>query len=147
MATVCAGKQNSSLNTSASSISSRSASRLASSKRMSGIASKPLEPSASFSRQGKKGSEFVARPVKATPIKRTETGPSVQHQTSVKRTMERATSVPSISTLAANNGNAAKVNSSLKAFVAPTPTNSLKGVRGSEGKKHLPVIIRFKFEN
>lgn len=116
-------------------------SRLPSSTRKSGIICKSLESSsgrtASFPTQGRKGSEPVSRPVKATPLKRTETGPCLQHHTPAKRTIERTTSVPSISTLAAKTGSTVKVNSYLKAFVAPTPTNSLKGVRKSEGKKRL----------
>lgn len=148
--TVHAGKLNSSLNTSMSSISDHipsSGSRLSSSNRKSGIIRKPLETSAgrkaSFSSQRRKGSEPVPRPVKATPNRRTETGPSVQHQTPAKRTMERTTSVPSISTLAAKTGSTVKVNSNLKSFVAPTPTNSLKGIRRSEGKKCLSVYFLF----
>ncbi|KAB5571473.1 hypothetical protein PHYPO_G00225330 [Pangasianodon hypophthalmus] len=140
-------KLNSSLNTSVSSISG---SRLPSSNRKSGIINKPLETSAgrtaSFSTQGRKGSEPVPRLVKATPISRTETGPSVQHQTPAKRTMERTTSVPSISTLAAKTGSTVKVNSNLKAFVAPTPTNSLKGVRRSDvtSSPDVPRIMKPK---
>lgn len=59
--------------------------------------------------------------------------------------MARTTSVPSISTLAAKPGSTVKVNSNLKAFMAQTPTNTLKGVRRSEGKKSL-CIIRLDFE-
>ncbi|MCJ8734321.1 hypothetical protein PDJAM_G00233760 [Pangasius djambal] len=146
-------KLNSSLNTSVSSISGRipsSGSRLPSSNRKSGIISKPLETTAgrraSFSTQGRKGSEPISRPVKATPINRTETGPSFQHQTPAKRTMERTTSVPSISSLVAKTGSTVKVNSNLKAFVAPTPTNSLKGVRRSEvtSSPDVPRIMKPK---
>lgn len=142
------GKLNSSLNTSVSSISGRipsSGSRFPSSNCKSGIISKPLESSAgrttSLSTQGRKGSEPVPRPIKATPIRRTETGLSVQYQTPAKKTMQRTTSVPSISTLAAKTGSTVKVNSSLKAFMAPSPTNTLKGVRGSEGKKVKVCVL------
>ncbi|XP_058252246.1 G2 and S phase-expressed protein 1 isoform X2 [Hemibagrus wyckioides] len=143
------GKLNSSLNASISGRISSSGSRLPSSTRKSGIIGKPLEASsgrtASFSTHGRKGSEPVPRPVKATPMGRTETGPSVQHQTPAKRTIERTTSVPSISTLAAKTGITVKVNSNLKSFVAPTPTNSLKGVRRSEvASPDVPRIMKPK---
>ncbi|XP_046704735.1 G2 and S phase-expressed protein 1 isoform X2 [Silurus meridionalis] len=133
------GKLNSSLNTSVSSISGRipsSSSRLPGSNRKSGIICKSRESSAgrtaSFSTQGRKGSEPVPRPVKATPIRKTETGPSVQHQTPAKGSMERTTSVPNISTLAAKTGSTVKMNFQLKASMAPTPTNILKGLQRSE---------------
>ncbi|XP_017330689.1 G2 and S phase-expressed protein 1 [Ictalurus punctatus] len=146
-------KLNSSLNTSVSSISGRipsSGSRFPSSNCKSGIISKPLESSAgrttSLSTQGRKGSEPVPRPIKATPIRRTETGLSVEHQTRAKKTMQRTTSVPSISTLSAKTGSTVKVNSNLKAFVSPSPTNTLKGVRGSEvtSSPDVPRIMKPK---
>ncbi|XP_060741866.1 G2 and S phase-expressed protein 1 isoform X2 [Tachysurus vachellii] len=145
-------KLNSSLNTSMNSISGRissSGSRLPSSTRKSGIICKSLESSsgrtASFPTQGRKCSEPVPRPVKATPLKRTETGPCLQHHTPAKMTLERTTSVPSISTLAAKTGSTVKVNSNLKSFVAPTPTNSLKGVRRSEvTSPDVPRIMKPK---
>ncbi|XP_047658617.1 G2 and S phase-expressed protein 1 isoform X2 [Tachysurus fulvidraco] len=146
------GKLNSSLNTSMNSISGRiscSGSRLPSSTRKSGIIYKSLESSsvrtASFPTQGRKGPEPVPRPIKATPLKRTETGPCLQQHTPAKRTIERTTSVPSISMLAAKTGSTVKVNSNLKAFVAPTPTNSLKGIRRSEvTSPDVPRIMKPK---
>ncbi|KAM9470206.1 G2 and S phase-expressed protein 1 isoform 2-T2 [Clarias gariepinus] len=145
-------KLNSSLNTSVSSIGSRipsSGSRLPSSNRKSGIVIKSMESSArrtSFSAHLRKGSEPVTKPVKATPLKRTETGPSVQHQTPAKRTIERTTSVPSISTLATKNGSTVKVNNNLKAFMAPTPTTSLKGGQRPEvvSSPDVPRIMKPK---
>ncbi|KAL6480520.1 hypothetical protein MHYP_G00115530 [Metynnis hypsauchen] len=129
------GKLNSSLNTSVSSISGRgpnSGSTLPSSSRKSGII-RPVEPSVgrrtSMSTQVRKSSEPLPRPVKATPIKRQETVSSVQHQTPARKTMERTISAPMITTKAVSS---VKLNLSTKAFVAPTPTNSLKGVRRSE---------------
>ncbi|XP_060783001.1 G2 and S phase-expressed protein 1 [Neoarius graeffei] len=154
------GKLNSSLNTSVSSIggsrlpssSSRlpsSSSRLPGSNRKSGLVSKSLEYSGrrtSFSTQGRKGSEPVPRPVKPTPIRRSGTGLSVQYHTPAKGTMARTTSVPSISTLAAKPGSTVKVNSNLKAFMAQTPTNTLKGVRRSEvtSSPDVPQIMKPK---
>ncbi|KAL7885588.1 hypothetical protein AOLI_G00058830 [Acnodon oligacanthus] len=130
------GKLNSSLNTSVSSISGRvpnSGSRLPSSSRKSGIIIRPVEPSVgrrtSLSTRVRKSSEPLPRPVKVTPIKRQETVSSVQHQTPARKTMERTISVPIITTKAISS---VKLNLSSKAFVAPTPTNSLKGVRRSE---------------
>ncbi|KAF5892518.1 G2 and S phase-expressed protein 1-like [Clarias magur] len=142
-------KLNSSLNTSVSSMGScipSSGSRLPSSNRKSGIVIKPTESSArrtSFSAQIRKGSEPVTKPVKATPIRKTETGLSVQHQTPAKRTIERTTSVPSISTLATKT---VKVNPNLKAFMAPTPTTSLKGGQKSEvvSSPDVPRIMKPK---
>ncbi|XP_036424243.1 G2 and S phase-expressed protein 1 isoform X2 [Colossoma macropomum] len=144
------GKLNSSLNTSVSSISGRvpnSGSRLPSSSRKSGIITRPVEPSVgrrtSLSTQVRKSSEPLPRPVKATPIKRQETVSSVQHQTPAKKTMERTISVPIITTKSVSS---VKVNSSSKAFVAPTPTNSLKGVRRSEviSSPDVPRIMKPK---
>ncbi|KAK3564711.1 hypothetical protein QTP86_024890 [Hemibagrus guttatus] len=142
-------KLNSSLNASISGRISSTGSRLPSSTRKSGIIGKPLESSSgrttSFTTRGRKGSEPVPRPVKATPMGRTETGPSVQHQTPAKRTIERTISVPSISTLAAKTGSTVKADSNLKAFLAPTPTNSLKGVRRSEvTSPDVPRIMKPK---
>ncbi|XP_072520308.1 G2 and S phase-expressed protein 1 [Salminus brasiliensis] len=144
------GKLNSSLNTSVSSISVRvpnSSSRLPSSSRKSAVISRPVESSVgrrtSLSTQLRKNSEPIPRPVKATPIKRPEPVSSSQHQTPAKRTMERTVSVPSIPTKAIST---VKVNSNSKPFLAPTPTNSLKGVRRSEvmSSPDLPRIMKPK---
>ncbi|XP_062856777.1 G2 and S phase-expressed protein 1 isoform X2 [Trichomycterus rosablanca] len=146
------GKLNSSLNTSVGSISNRvpsSGTRLPSSSRKSGILSKPMETSVnkrtSFSLHGRKGSEPLVRPVKPTPVKRAESGLSVQHQTPVRRSMERTTSVPNIPSLTAKTESNVKANSVSKAFVAPTPTNSLKGVNRFEvTSPDVPRIMKPK---
>ncbi|XP_026869718.2 G2 and S phase-expressed protein 1 isoform X3 [Electrophorus electricus] len=147
------GKLSSSLNTSMSSIGGRvpsSGNRLPNSSHKSGIISKPLESSVgrrtSLSIQGRKNAEPQHRPVKATPIKRPDPVSSIQHQMPAKKTLERAATMPGISILAAKTGNTVKVNSSLKAFVAPTPTNSLKGVHRSEvtSSPDVPRIMKPK---
>uniref|UniRef100_A0A8B9HT99 G2 and S phase-expressed protein 1 N-terminal domain-containing protein n=2 Tax=Astyanax mexicanus TaxID=7994 RepID=A0A8B9HT99_ASTMX len=146
----CKGKLNSSLNTSVSSISGRvpnSASRLPNSSRKSGVISRPVESSVgrrtSLSTQLRKNSEPLPKPVKATPIKRPEPASSIQHQTPAKRTMERTVSVPALTNKVMNS---VKANSNSKAFLAPTPTNSVKGVRRSEviSSPDVPRIMKPK---
>ncbi|XP_076877634.1 G2 and S phase-expressed protein 1 [Brachyhypopomus gauderio] len=146
-------KLSSSLNTSMSSISGRvpsSGNKLPNSRHKSGTIPKPLESSfgrrTSLSVQGGKSKDPLHRPIKATPIKRPDPASSIQHQMPAKKTMERAASMPGISILAAKTGNTVKMNSNLKAFLAPTPTNSLKGVRRSEvtSSPDVPRIMKPK---
>ncbi|KAI1882277.1 hypothetical protein AGOR_G00249020 [Albula goreensis] len=84
------------------------------------------------SAQGKKPAEPQARLGKSTPIKRPDPGPS--NHTPAKRPAQRAVSVPSIpaASAAKTSGATKSSNPKPKAFVAPTPTNQVKGPRRSE---------------
>ncbi|XP_016425206.1 G2 and S phase-expressed protein 1 isoform X1 [Sinocyclocheilus rhinocerous] len=132
-------KLNSSLNSSTNSIGARShssVSRLPSSSRKSSVVTRNPEPPVSrrtsISTQGRRASELHPRPVKATPLKKTDPLPPPQLQTPAQNTVEKTTSTSSIPASAAKMGSALRGNPKLKVPVVPTPTNSLKGVRRSE---------------
>ncbi|KAL0155131.1 hypothetical protein M9458_049394, partial [Cirrhinus mrigala] len=132
-------KLNSSLNSSTNSIgahSHSSVSRLPSSSRKSSVVTRNPEPPisrrTSISTQGRRASELFPRPVKATPIKKTDPLPPPQLQTPAKNTGEKTSSTSSIPSSATKMGSALKGNPKLKAQVVPTPTNYMKGVRKSE---------------
>ncbi|XP_051975930.1 G2 and S phase-expressed protein 1 [Xyrauchen texanus] len=132
-------KLSSSLNSSTNSISihsQSSVSRLPSSSRKSSVVTRNPEPPVSrrtsISTQGRRGSEFLPRPVKATPIKKLNPGPPTPHQTPAKITEEKTASTSNIPAVAAKTESALRGNPKLKAPVVPTPINYLKGVRKSE---------------
>ncbi|KAA0724407.1 G2 and S phase-expressed protein 1 [Triplophysa tibetana] len=140
---------NSSLNSSVNSINGCShsrVSRLPSSGRKSSVVTRNPEPPisrrTSISTQGRRGSELLPRPVKATPIKKVDPVPPPQLQTPAKVTLEKTTSTAS----AAKLGNALKGNPKLKAPVVPTPINYLKGVRRSEASSSpdVPRVMKPK---
>ncbi|XP_057186107.1 G2 and S phase-expressed protein 1 [Triplophysa rosa] len=142
-------KLNSSLNSSVNSINGRSdshVSRLPSSGRKSSVVTRDPEPPVSrrtsISTQGRRGSELLPRPVKATSIKKADPVPPPQLQTPAKITLEKATSTAS----AAKLGIAVRGNPKLKAPVVPTPINYLKGVRRSEvsSSPDVPRIMKPK---
>uniref|UniRef100_A0A8C2EEG0 G-2 and S-phase expressed 1 n=1 Tax=Cyprinus carpio TaxID=7962 RepID=A0A8C2EEG0_CYPCA len=146
-------KHTSSLNSSTNSIGARShssMSRLPSSSRKSSVVTRNPEPPvsrrASISTQGRRASELLPRPVKATPIKKTDPLPPSQLQTPAKNTGERTASTSSISASAAKMGSALRGNPKLKVPVVPTPTNYLKGVRKSEvsSSPDIPRIMKPK---
>lgn len=143
-------KLNSSLNSSVNSINGRShssVSRLPSSSRKSSVVTRNPEPPVSrrtsISTHGRRASELLPRPVKATPIKRADPVPPPQLQTPAKNAIERRTSTSNIPTSAAKLGSAVRGNPKLKAPVVPTPINYLKGVRRSEGETILLVSHAF----
>ncbi|TRY56115.1 hypothetical protein DNTS_015246 [Danionella cerebrum] len=123
-------KLNSSLNSSTSSVSARSQSmsRLPNSSRKSSVITHNPESGvnrrSSVSTQGRRTSELMPRPVKATPVKKTETPVTPQLQTPAKM------------------GSVPRGNHKLKLLVAPTPINNLKGVRKSETSVS-PEVPRF----
>ncbi|XP_056596109.1 G2 and S phase-expressed protein 1 isoform X2 [Triplophysa dalaica] len=140
---------NSSLNSSVNSINGRShsrVSRLPSSGRKSSVVTRNPEPPvsrrASISTQGRRGSELLPGPVKATPIKKADPVPPPQLQTPAKVTLEKTTSTAS----AAKLGNALRGNHKLKAPVVPTPINYLKGVRRSavSSSPDVPRVMKPK---
>ncbi|XP_073688467.1 G2 and S phase-expressed protein 1 [Garra rufa] len=146
-------KLNSSLNSSTKSIGTRShssVSRLPSSSRKSSVVTRNPDPTisrrTSISTQGRRASELLPRPVKATPIKKTDPLPPPQLQTPAKNTGEKTTSTSSIPSSAAKMGSALKGNPKLNVPVAPTPTNYLKGVRKSEvfSSPDVPRIMKPK---
>ncbi|XP_067235618.1 G2 and S phase-expressed protein 1 [Chanodichthys erythropterus] len=145
-------KLNSSLNSSTNSISARShsnVSRLPSSSRKSSVVSRNPEPPVSrrtsISTQGRRASELLPRPVKATPIKRTDPFPPPQLQTPAKSTAEKTT-ISSIPASNAKIGSAVRGNPKLRVPVVPTPTNYLRGVRKSEvsSSPDVPRIMKPK---
>ncbi|XP_051545907.1 G2 and S phase-expressed protein 1 isoform X2 [Myxocyprinus asiaticus] len=132
-------KLNSSLNSSTNSISRHShssVSRLPGSSRKSSVVTRNPEPPVSrrtsISTQGRRGSDLLPRPVKATPIKKLDPGPPTPHQTPAKNTVEKTTSTSNIPAVAAKTESTLRGNPKLKAPVVPTPINYLKGVRKSE---------------
>ncbi|RXN19634.1 hypothetical protein ROHU_007219 [Labeo rohita] len=96
--------------------------------------------------KGRRASELLPRPVKATPIKKTDPLPPPQLQTPAKNTGEKTTSTSSIPASTAKMGSALKGNPKLKVQVVPTPTNYLKGVRKSEvsSSPDVPRIMKPK---
>uniref|UniRef100_A0A8C1THJ0 G-2 and S-phase expressed 1 n=1 Tax=Cyprinus carpio TaxID=7962 RepID=A0A8C1THJ0_CYPCA len=146
-------KLNSSLNSSTNSIGARSlssVSRLPSTSRKSSVVTRNPEPPVSrrtsISTQGRRVSELLPRPVKATPLKKIDPLPPPQLQTPAKNTAEKTTSTSSIPASAAKMGSALRGNPKLKVPVVPTPTNSLKGVRRSEvsSSPDVPRIMKPK---
>ncbi|XP_026058356.1 G2 and S phase-expressed protein 1 [Carassius auratus] len=146
-------KLNSSLNSSTNSIGARShssVSRLPSSSRKSSVVTRNPEPPVSrrtsISTQGRRASELLPRPVKATPLKKPDPLPPPQLQTPAKNTAENTTSTSSIPASAAKIGSALRGNPKLKVPVVPTPTSSLKGVRKSEvsSSPDIPRIMKPK---
>ncbi|XP_043083259.1 G2 and S phase-expressed protein 1 [Puntigrus tetrazona] len=146
-------KLNSSLNSSTNSIGARShssISRLPSSSRKSSVIARNPEPPVSrrtsVSTQGRRASELLPRPVKATPLKKTEALPPSQLQTPAKNTGEKSTSTSSIPASAAKMGSALRGNPKLKIAVMPTPTNSLKRAHKSEvsSSPDVPRIMKPK---
>lgn len=141
-------KLNSSLNSSTNSIGARSQSsmsRLPSSSRKSSVVTRNPEPPVSrrtsISTQGRRASELLPRPVKATPVKKTDPFPPPQFHTPAKTTAEKTTT-SSISASNAKIGSSLWGNPKLKVPVVPTPTNYLKGVHKSEGEeKHNLVNV------
>ncbi|XP_056107082.1 G2 and S phase-expressed protein 1 [Rhinichthys klamathensis goyatoka] len=145
-------KLNSSLNSSTNSIGARShssMSRLPSSSRKSSVVTRNPEPPVSrrtsISTQGRRASELLPRPVKATPIKKTVPFPPPQFHTPAKTTAEKTTT-SSIPASNAKMGSALRENPKLKVTVVPTPTNYLKGVHKSEvsSSPDVPRIIKPK---
>lgn len=141
-------KLNSSLNSSTNSIGARShssMSRLPSSSRKSSVVTRNPEPPVSkrtsISTQGRRASELLPRPVKATPLKKTDPLPPPQLQTPAKNTVEKPTTTSSIPTSAAKMGSALRGNPKLKVPVVPTPKNSLKRVHKSEGEKNKVMLM------
>ncbi|XP_016378603.1 G2 and S phase-expressed protein 1-like [Sinocyclocheilus rhinocerous] len=146
-------KPNSSLNSSTNSIGARShssMSRLPSSSRKSSVVTRNPEPPVSrrtsISTQGRRASKLLPRPVKATPIKKTDPLPPPQLQTPAKNRGEKTASTSSIPASAAKMGSALRGNPKLKVPVVPTPTNYLKGVRKSEvsSSPDIPRIMKPK---
>ncbi|XP_077066921.1 G2 and S phase-expressed protein 1 [Siphateles boraxobius] len=140
-------KPNSSLNSSTNSIGARShssMSRLPSSSRKSSVVTRNPEPPVSrrtsMSTQGRRASELLPRPVKATPIKKTDPFPPPQFHTPAKTT---TSSIPGSN---AKIGSALRGNPKLKVPVVPTPTNYLKGVHKSEvsSSPDVPRIMKPK---
>ncbi|KAM4619208.1 G2 and S phase-expressed protein 1 [Polymixia lowei] len=132
----------------------RAANPVASRTRRSAIYSKAPElPTAasaagarrSISTHARKSSEVEqSRPVRSTPIKRTEPSTPL-HQTPAKRAMERNSSLPSVSSLSAARPQiGAKANPKPKALVAPTPTGQLKDLRQSGALSSDPRIMKPK---
>ncbi|KAL1247534.1 hypothetical protein QQF64_022910 [Cirrhinus molitorella] len=149
----CKAKLNSSLNSSTNSIGARShssVSRLPSSSRKSSVVTRNPEPPVSrrtsISTHGRRASELLPRPVKATPIKKTDPLPPPQLQTPAKNAAEKTTSTSSIPASAAKMGSSLKGNPKLKVPVAPTPTNYLKGICKSEvsSSPDVPRIMKPK---
>ncbi|XDV52929.1 hypothetical protein PO909_021566 [Leuciscus waleckii] len=145
-------KLNSSLNSSTNSIGARShssMSRLPSSSRKSSVVTRNPEPPVSrrtsISTQGRRASELLHRPVKATPVKKTDPFPPPQFHTPAKTTAEKTTT-SSISASNAKIGSALRGNPKLKVPVVPTPTNYLKGVHKSEvsSSPDIPRIMKPK---
>ncbi|KAK7117625.1 hypothetical protein R3I94_022999 [Phoxinus phoxinus] len=145
-------KLNSSLNSSTNSIGARShssMSRLPSSSRKSSVVTRNPEPPVSrrtsISTQGRRASELLPRPVKATPIKKTDPFPPPQFHTPAKITAENTT-ISSISASNAKIGSALRGNPKLKVPVVPTPTNYLKGLHKSEvsSSPDVPRIMKPK---
>ncbi|XP_067292298.1 G2 and S phase-expressed protein 1 [Pseudorasbora parva] len=144
-------KTNSSLNSSTNSIGARShssVSRLPSSSRKSSVVSRNPEPPVSrrtsITTQGRRASELLPRPVKATPIKKTDPFPPPQLLTPAKTAAEKTTtSIPASNT---KIGSALRGNPKLKIPVMPTPTNYLKGVCKSEvsSSPEVPRIMKPK---
>uniref|UniRef100_A0A671MY04 G2 and S phase-expressed protein 1-like n=1 Tax=Sinocyclocheilus anshuiensis TaxID=1608454 RepID=A0A671MY04_9TELE len=146
-------KLNSSLNSSTNSIGARShssVSRLPSSSRKYSVVTRNPEPPVSrrtsISTQGRMASELHPRPVKATPLKKTDPLPPPQLQTPAQNTVEKTTSTSSIPASAAKMGSTLRGNPKLKVPVVPTPTNPLKGVRRSEvsSSPDVPCIMKPK---
>lgn len=146
-------KLNTSLNSSTNGIGPRShssVSRLPSSSRKSSVITRNPEPPVSrrtsiISTQGRRASELLPRPVKATPIKKTDTFPPPQFHTPAKTTAEKTTT-SSIPASNAKIGSALRGNPKLKVPVVPTPTNYLKGVHKSEvsSSPDVPRIMKPK---
>ncbi|KAK7121480.1 hypothetical protein R3I93_022540 [Phoxinus phoxinus] len=145
-------KLNSSLNSSTNSIGARShssMSRLPSSSRKSSVVTRNPEPPVSrrtsISTQGRRASELLPRPVKATPIKKTDQFPPPQFHTPAKITAEKTT-ISSISASNAKIGSTLGGNPKLKVPVVPTPTNYLKGLHKSEvsSSPDVPRIMKPK---
>jgi len=141
-------KLNSSLNSSTNSIGARShssMSRLPSSSCKSSVVTRNPEPPVSrrtsISTQGRRASELLPRPVKATPIKKTVPCPPAQFHTPAKTTAGKSTT-SSIPASNAKMESALRGNPKLKVTVVPTPQHYLQGVHKSEGEgKHINLFF------
>ncbi|XP_005163070.2 G2 and S phase-expressed protein 1 isoform X1 [Danio rerio] len=138
-------KLNSSLNSSTNSIGTRSqssVSMLPSSSRKSSVVARNPDPvvsrRTSITTQNRRTSEIMPRPVKATPMKKTEPLPPQQLQTPAKTS--------SIPASAAKVGSAFRGNPKLRLSVVPTPTNYMKAVHKSEASTSpdVPRIMKPK---
>ncbi|MFT7812553.1 G2 and S phase-expressed protein 1 [Arapaima gigas] len=134
------GKFNSSMNSSVNNAQAHGSANT--NKRLSSVAAPNPRTSSSLTRAPESGpaarkpTDLQARPAKMTPVRKLQ--PAASQQT-LKPSLERASSVPSVPAAVASVRSLAKP----KSFVAPTPRTQSKGLPRSECEECPPPQLTF----